>query len=75
MSDIILGPVVVALRIIPCCYDDCTPYLSLPWESKVKYACNQKIYGIIYDCKYSIIFLSKNTRIIIKFLDDRTNKE
>ena len=48
-SDPKLGPWVVDIKIFPWSYHDCTTQLSLPWDSKIKGACNQPRYGRVYD--------------------------
>ena len=63
-----LGPGIVAIRIIPCSCLACKTRLSIPWSYIIKYACNQPIYGRVYDCKYSIIPLSRNNCIIMNVL-------
>ena len=48
-SDQKLGPGIVEVRIIPYSYHDCTTILSLSWDSKIKEAVNQPIYGRVYN--------------------------
>ena len=49
MSDPKLGPGIVSIRIIVCICNVCTTKLSLPWDSKIKEACNQPRYGRVYN--------------------------
>ena len=72
-SDTRLGPGIVSIRIIPCSCHVCTTKLSLPWGSTIKEACNQPIYGRVYNCKYSLIIGSHNNCIIMNFLDIGTD--
>ena len=71
-SDTKLGQVVVDIRIINCSCHYFTTKLSLPWDSKIKDACNQPRYGRVYDCKYYLIVESHNNWIIMNFTDDGT---
>ena len=48
-SDPKLGPGIVEVRTIPYSCHDCTTILSLSWDSKIKEAVNQPIYGRVYN--------------------------
>ena len=71
-SDPKVGPDIVALRKIPCSCHACIIQLSLPWDSKIKYACNHPRHGRVNDEKYSLIIGFHNIWIIMNFLDDKT---
>ena len=43
-----LGQGVVVVRRIPCSFQACTTQSSLPLDFKVKYSCNQPIYGVVF---------------------------
>ena len=66
-SDPKLGPGIVAIRIIPCSFHDCTTILSLSWDSKTKEAFNQPRYGRVYNYKYSQIFGCHDNLILMNF--------
>ena len=69
-----LGQVIVADQMIPLgCYS-CATQLYIPRDSKIKDASNHLRYGRVYYCKYSLILGYHNTWIIMKFLDDVTDK-
>ena len=48
-SHLKLGQGAVSVRRIPCGCQACTTQLSLPWNSKIKDACNQAKYERVYD--------------------------
>ena len=73
-SDPKLGPGIVYLRIITCSCHYCITQLYLTWGSKIKSACNQPRYGVVYDCKYSQILGYHNNWIIIIFIDYGTDE-
>ena len=47
-----LGQGVVAVTIIPYSCRACTTQLSLPWDNKIKNACNQSRYRRVFNCEY-----------------------
>ena len=71
-SDPKLGPGIVYIRIITCSCHYCITLLSLTWGSKIKTACYQPRYGVVYDCKYSLLLGSHFNWIIINSIDDGT---
>ena len=73
-SDPKFGPGVVYHRRITYSFHYYITQLSLPWGSKIKAACNHPRYGIVYDCKYSLILVSNNNWILINFIDDWTDE-
>ena len=66
-SDTKWGPGIISLRIIPSGCHDYIAQLSITWDPEIRYACNQFIYGIVYDIKYSLIIGSHNNWIIMNF--------
>ena len=73
-SDPKLGPGVLSLGGIPCSLNYCTTPLSLPWNYKIKDACNNPIYERVYGCKYSMFIVYHNTWIVINFIYYGTDK-
>ena len=65
---------VVALRLFSWNCHACTTKVSLPWDTKIKYACNKTRYGRVYDCNYYLIIGSQNNWIIMDFLNDGTDE-
>ena len=50
-SDLKLGTGIVEIRRITYNFHACTTILSLSWDSKIKEAVNQPIYGRVHNCK------------------------
>ena len=69
-SDSNLGLRIFDLIRITCSFHNCTTILSFPWNSIITEACNQKIYGRVFICKYYLILGSHNYWFIIKILYD-----
>ena len=64
-SDPKLGPGIFYLRIFTYSYHYCITQLFLTGGHKIKTACNQPIYGVVYDSKFSLIIGSHNNWIIL----------
>ena len=72
-SDQKIGPGIVLIRIITCSCHACTTKLCFTWYYTIKEAYNQQIYGIVYNCKYSLILGSHNNWVIMNFRDYGTD--
>ena len=71
-SDPKLGPGIFSIIRIPCNCHTCTTILYLSWDSKIKRAANQPIYGRVYNCNYSQFIVCHNNCIIMNVFDDET---